>query len=212
MISELLDQATHLFAEKGYEATTLLDIANALGISRSALYHYVSTKDDLLIMLVEQVSQSLAEVLARLASRTDLSAMAKLGDVVAAMVRQRAEHPDQFRILDRTEPVLPEPVRGQHLAAKRKILRELTKLIDEGIATGEFRSVDARTTALALLGMCNWIAWWFRPGEKVGVVVSVVTDLATAMLAPDTAPARTADITGTLNEMHSLLDRLDQSL
>jgi len=208
--SELLDKATAIFAQKGYESTTLQDIANALGVSRSALYHYVSSKEDLLTMLVEQVSHPLAEVLEELARRQDLSARRKLANVVSLMVRQRAEHPDQFRILDRSETVLPEPARSQHLAARRKVLRELVNVIAAGTEAGEFRRVDPRTTALSVLGMCNWVAWWFRPGSDVEPVVSTVTDLAAAMLAADGEPARNAETSQAIDEIRALLDRLDR--
>lgn len=205
--SELLDKATQLFAEQGYESTTLLDIAQALGISRPALYHYVSSKDDLLAMLVEQVSHGLSLVLENLSARDDLSPTQKLCNVVALLVRQRAEHPAQFRILDRAETVLPEPVGTQHRDAKRKVLRGVTAVIEAGIEAGEFRPVDPRTTALSLLGMCNWVAWWFSRGSDVDAVVDTVADLATAMLVngADASDRRTAD---TVDQIRTLLDRI----
>ncbi|MFB9766655.1 TetR/AcrR family transcriptional regulator [Nocardioides kongjuensis] len=206
--SELLDKATALFAEKGYESTTLLDIAKALGISRPGLYNYVSSKEELLTMLVEQVSRGMADVLEQLRARTDLSPTEKLRDVVALLVRQRTEHPDQFRILDRSETVLPEPVRSEHVEAKRKILREIMAVIEAGIERGEFRRVDPRTTALSLLGMCNWVAWWFSRGSDVEATVATVTDLAQSMLAqpnPVTPPSETAQA---VEEIRVLLDRI----
>jgi AcrR family transcriptional regulator len=208
--SELLDTATRLFAEKGYEATSLLDIAKALDISRPALYNYVSSKDDLLGMLVEQVTNGFAEVLAQLKARDDLTPSEKVADVVGLIVRQRAEHPDQFRILDRSEPILSEPLAGAHLAAKRTILREFTTLIEAGIETGEFRRVDARTTALSLLGMCNWVAWWFRPGADVDAVAATITGLAAAMLAAGKPTGRNRQDSQTISKIHELLDRLDR--
>jgi len=126
------------------------------------------------------------------------------------MVRQRAEHPDQFRILDRSETVLPEPARSQHLAARRKVLRELVNVIAAGTEVGEFRRVDPRTAALSVLGMCNWVAWWFRPGSDVEPVVTTVTDLAAAMLAADGEPARNAEASQTIDEIRALLNRLDR--
>lgn len=206
--SELLDKATRLFAEKGYEATTLLDIATALNISRPALYHYVNSKDDLLAMLVGQVTDGFAEVLAELRSRRDLSPAQKVIDVVALIVRQRAEHPDQFRILDRSEPVLPEPLASNHLAAKRKILSQLTDLIEAGVEAGEFRRVDARTTALTLLGMCNWVAWWYRPGTDIDQTVATITDLAAAMLAAGDEAGRRRETARNIGQIRGLLDRL----
>lgn len=207
--SELLDKATEIFAQKGYESTTLADIAAALGISRPALYHYVSSKEELLVMLVERVSRGFAEVLEELSGRHDLSPTEKLANVVALIVRQRAEHPDQFRILDRAETVLPEPAGTEHAAAKRKVLREIVTMIEAGIEAGEFRAVDARTAALSLLGMCNWVAWWFPRGSDVEPVVATVTDLAETMLLADGNPAVRAEMSTTIAEIRALLDRLE---
>lgn len=206
--SELLDTATALFAEKGYESTTLLDIAQALGISRPGLYNYVSSKEELLTMLVEQVSRGLADVLEQLSARTDLSPTEKLRDVVALLVRQRTEHPDQFRILDRSETVLPEPVGSEHREAKRKVLREVMAVIEAGIERGEFRPVDARTAALSLLGMCNWVAWWFSRGSDVEATVATVTDLAQGMLLARDGSHPADETQRTVEEIRTLLDRL----
>lgn len=206
--SELLDKATELFAEKGYESTTLLDIANALGISRPALYHYVSSKEELLSMLVEQVSQGLAKVLESLSAREDLSPTEKLVDVVTVMVRQRAEHPDQFRILDRSEAVLPEPAGEEHREAKRKVLRGVVAVIESGIAAKEFRPVDSRTAALSLLGMCNWVAWWFHRGSDVESTVATVADLATAMLGTGRGGEGDPGTATTIDQIRALLDRI----
>lgn len=206
--SELLDKATALFAEKGYESTTLLDIAKALGISRPGLYNYVNSKEELLTMLVEQVSQGMADVLEQLRARTDLSPTEKLRDAVALLVRQRTEHPDQFRILDRSETVLPEPVRSEHVEAKRKILREIMAVIEAGIERGEFRRVDPRTTALSLLGMCNWVAWWFSRGSDVEATVTTVTDLAQSMLAQPSSATPPGETARAVEEIRVLLDRI----
>lgn len=210
--SELLDASTRLFAEKGYESTTLQDIAKALGMSRPALYHYVSSKEELLGMLVEQVSQGFAEVLRQLTERADLSPTEKLDNVVEITVRQRAQHPDQFRILDQSEQVLPEPVRTHHREAKRNVLREVITVIEAGIAAGEFRAVDPRPTALSLLGMCNWVAWWFPHSGEVEPVVASVTGLARAMLVVPGETLGRADKSAVIAEIRGLLDRLDTSL
>lgn len=206
--SELLDRATELFAAKGYEATSLQDIAGAAGISRPALYHYVSSKEDLLVMLVEQVSQGLAEVLGELSERADLTPTHKLRMVTELLVRQRAQHPAQFRILDRSETVLPEPAGSEHREAKRRVLNEVVALIDEGIATGEFRHVDSRTASLSLFGMCNWVAWWYRPDIDVDGVVAEISDFTRLMLAaPD--PQEPSSRSTIIREIKERLDLLE---
>lgn len=206
--SELLDTATSLFAEQGYESTTLLDIAKALGISRPALYNYVSSKEELLTMLVQQVSHDMAEVLEQLTARADLSPTEKLRDVVGLLVHQRTKHPDQFRILDRSENALPEPIGAEHREAKRKILREVMVVIEDGVEKEEFRAVDVRTTALSLLGMCNWVAWWFSSAGNVEQVVDTVTDLALKMVAATRSSSSSPDSARAVEEIRSLLDRI----
>lgn len=208
VISELLDKATELFARQGYESTSLLDIARELGISRPALYHYVSSKDDLLAMLVEQVSHGLGLLLDDLSARDDLSPTEKFRSVVGLMVRQRAEHPAQFRILDQAEAVLPEPVGTKHLEAKRKVLRGFTNVIEAGIAAKEFRPVDARTAALSVLGMCNWVAWWFSRGSDVDAVVATVTDLAVGTLVMPGIGRPDQQVVATVDQVRLLLDRI----
>ncbi|MEV6923695.1 TetR/AcrR family transcriptional regulator [Dactylosporangium sp. NPDC051485] len=209
--TELLDQATQLFAAKGYESTSLQDIADAMCISRPALYHYVRSKDDLLAMLVEQVSQNLADVLADLAARADLSPTQKLRELTGLLVRQRVQHPAQFRILDQSEKLLPEPADTKHVEAKRRVLREMTAIIDAGVATGEFIPVPARTAALSLLGMCNWVAWWIKPGAEVEPIVATLTGFAQRMLA-STADGRPATPADALREIRTNLDWLEQRM
>lgn len=210
--SELLDRATELFAVKGYEATSLQEIADSVGISRSALYHYVSSKEQLLAMLVEQVSQGLAEILAKLSARADLTPTKKLITVTELLVRQRAEHPAQFRILDQSETVLPEPVGTEHQDAKRRVLREVVTVIEEGIAAGEFRHVDARTAALSLFGMCNWVAWWINPGTDVNAVVADITEFAQLMLAAPNPGAPTATPAALVSEIKERLELLERQM
>jgi AcrR family transcriptional regulator len=210
---EMLDHATRLFASQGYESTTLQNVADALGVSRSALYHYVSSKEDLLAMLVERMSRGLADSLATLHARTDLSAEGKLRELAESLVRQRATSPDQFRVLDQVEPVLPEPVRSQHRQARRDVLSELTGVIDDGITAGEFKPLDGRIAALSVLGMCNWVAWWYRPDHDIEPVTRQISQSVVDMLvAGDGTRERTDSARSALAQARSSLDALERLL
>jgi hypothetical protein len=81
-------------------------------------------------------------------------------------VLQRAGAPERFRVLDRTEAALPEEVAALHLKARREVLAEMRTIIEEGVSRGEFRPRDERLAALSVIGMCNWVAWWFHPGPS----------------------------------------------
>jgi AcrR family transcriptional regulator len=214
--SDLLEKATELFAEKGYEATSLGDIANAVGISRPALYNYLSNKEDLLTALVESLSQGLADALTTLRRRPDLTPTDKLRDLTGMLVRQRAEHPAQFRILDRSESMLPDDSRARHLKARREIVAELVGIIEEGMDAGEFKPMDSRIAALSLLGMCNWVAWWFHPGPRheIEPVVAQISQSALDMLLlpGSSRPRRIDSPEAALAQVRSDLDALERML
>ncbi|MEU9337325.1 TetR/AcrR family transcriptional regulator [Streptomyces sp. NPDC048290] len=212
---DVLEKATMLFAEKGYETTTLQDVATAVGVSRTALYHYVSSKEELLEMLVEQIGLALADSLGEIRSRTDLSHQGKLRALTDLLVRQRAAAPHQFRVLDQSESMLPEPLRIRHRQARRDVLAQLSGVIEDGIEAGEFKPVDARVAAFTVLGMCNWVAWWYHPGSDydVDAVARQLTQSAIDMLVSADSPSAPADSArSALMMARSGLDALERLL
>lgn len=183
--NELLDQAAALFAERGFEGTTLQDIAEAIGITRPSLYNYIKSKDDLLGMLVAGLTETAAAELAELEA-SDLSPSERLATSVRSVVARICEHPARFRLLDRSEHILPESFRQRHAAARRAILSHMSAIIAAGIETGEFWPNDERTAALSILGSCNWVAWWFRPdapGADPEAVVRQMAEMAVRSVA-----------------------------
>src|ERR1700730_12122523 len=98
VMSEILEHATRLFAERGYDGTTLQDIADAIGITRPGLYNYISSKEQLLAALVRDVTENTAHIIRAARLRTDLSSTRKLRAVVRALVLQRAAAPERFRV------------------------------------------------------------------------------------------------------------------
>ncbi len=174
----ILDSAARLFATKGFDGTSLQDIADSLGLTRPAVYHYFASKDDMLATLVADTSGLAAEKLAQIRKDPALTSTAKLRAVTAAIVRERLDAPGQFRMLERSEDSLPEPTARRHRAARRAVLAEVVGVLHEGILNGEFRSCDERLGALSILGMCNWVAWWHHP-ESAGSLDAIVDALAT---------------------------------
>lgn len=184
----ILQLAARLFATKGFDGTSFADIAEAAGLTRPAVYHYFASKDDMLAALVAETSESAAEKLAAIHRDETLDSTAQLREITAALVTERLESPEQFRMLERSEDSLPEPVGRQHRAARRAVLAQVMGVLREGILSGEFRSCDERLGALSVLGMCNWVAWWYRPGADGATGASGV-DAATVTALADNAVA-----------------------
>ncbi|KUN92528.1 TetR/AcrR family transcriptional regulator [Streptomyces caeruleatus] len=174
---EIMEQATRLFAERGFASTTLQDIAAATGLTRPALYHYVANKDELLSRLVSEITEAPAVLLHEINERTDLSPLGKLHAMATSLALHQAESPDRFLLLVRSEAELSDDIGAKYRQNRRQVLKEFIRLIEAGIRAGEIRTVDPRTAALGIIGMLNWIAWWHRPGDP-GEDKAIATELA----------------------------------
>lgn len=214
--NEIYDQATRLFAERGFAGTSLQDIAEAVGLTRPALYHYVSNKDELLAKLVAEITEDSAAGMAAIAARDDLGPAEQLRQIVAGAVRRQGEHAARFRLLILSEADLPEQIATVHAAGRRSVLRTLTGVIEAGVADGTFRPVDPRIAALGVLGLSNWVAWWFSPDGRTDldqVCVALADQAVAGLLAEPGAQDRAADVPrDVLRQLRGDLDRLERLL
>jgi AcrR family transcriptional regulator len=174
--NRILDEAAALFAERGFSETSLQEVADALQISRTALYHYIGSKDELLATLVRGLSRDTAESLERLASDSSLKPVDKLHAAIRDMTLRMANNPARFRMLLLSEGSLGEPLASEHRDARRRTLEALASVVGEGAASGALRPVDRHVAAFALIGMCNWVAWWYRSGRIEGQTPETVAD------------------------------------
>lgn len=181
--NEMYDHAVRLFAERGFAGTSLQDIADAMGVTRPALYYYVKSKDELLAKLAADVAGGSAAEMAEIAARTDLDALGRLHAIARLTVVRLARQPDRFRLLIRSEAELPPELAASYDASRRAVLKAVADVVEQGVVAGLLRPVDARVGALAVIGMCNWVAWWFRPGrDDVDAVADQIADMALAAL------------------------------
>jgi AcrR family transcriptional regulator len=178
--NELLEHSARLFAERGFANTSFQDIADAMGISRPALYHYVSNKEELLAALVHDVLERVVEVLESARDRTDLPEDVRIAVALREVVINNAANTTRFRLLDRSEPDLPAELAEVHRKARRRVLDLLTSMVEDAIEAGMLRPLPARTVALGMLGMANWVAWWYRPGVDgdAEAIADVLVDMA----------------------------------
>jgi AcrR family transcriptional regulator len=178
----ILDEAASLFAERGFSETSLQEVADALEISRTALYHYIGSKDELLATLVRGMAQQTAVQLEEMADDASLDPLTKLRRAALDMTTRIGSSPARFRMLLLSEGSLPEPIASQHRKARRRILDVLAEIIEQGVTAGVVRPVDPHVAAFALLGMCNWVAWWYQPerpnGQTPETIAETIAEIA----------------------------------
>ena len=180
--SQIIAEATRLFAERGFSGTSLKDIADATGLTRPALYHYVKNKNEILAKLVSELAEGPARALRAIREQTELSAAEQLRRIAHAIALQQATEPAKFQLLIRSEADLPAELIGPYDKSRREVLNEIIAVIITGMQSGEFRPVDPRIAALAIIGQCNWVAWWHHPGtpEQNSQVADSISDMAVA--------------------------------
>ncbi|GAA4787028.1 hypothetical protein GCM10023200_21430 [Actinomycetospora chlora] len=212
--AQIYEQATRLFAERGFAGTSLQDIAEAMGMTRPSLYYYVRNKDELLARLVTEITEGPADTAEEIAGSAD-DPVTKLRELVRVTAAQQARHGPRFQLVIRSESELPDDLAASHAAAKRRVLDGFVRIVEEGVRSGQFRPRPARSTALALIGMCNWVAFWYRDGGPQGVddVADQMAEMAVAMVAqaPDRQPdsPRPDDPAAALRLLRQDLDYLE---
>lgn len=210
----IIVEATRLFAERGFAGTSLKDIAEATGLTRPALYHYVRSKEDILSKLVTELAELPAQALRAVNAEQKLSAPERLRRMARAVALLQATGPAKFQLLIRSEADLPPDLIERYTESRRNVLHEFVGAIEAGIRSGAFRAVDARIAALSIIGQCNWVAWWHHDTtpEENERVADEIADLAVAsvLAADDGATADGDPRRRSLARLRRELDYLEQ--
>jgi AcrR family transcriptional regulator len=175
--ASLLDVAVRVFNERGYDGTSMQDLARAAGISKSSFYHHVEGKEALLAAACDRALSALASIRDEPASR-------------AGRAVERFEH-----VLRRTADALLDElpyvtlllrVRGNTATEKRALDRRrdfdrfAAELVAQAIADGDLRAdIDPSLATRLSFGMVNSMVEWYRPGRVASAeVVDAAVELA----------------------------------
>jgi AcrR family transcriptional regulator len=178
---EILTAAARIFREKGYHGTSVRDIAEAVGLLKGSLYHYIRSKEQLLAKLFEgSLGDTIAE-LETIAAR-DASPTERLRDMVRVYVMSVTANLDAVGIYLREWRSLPAPELARVRARRRAMRRLFEDVIGEGIRRKELSVSDPKIAALAIIGMCNWTYEWYRPRGRL-TPVALADELAERAVA-----------------------------
>lgn len=158
----ILSRAAKLFNTKGARATTLSDVANRLGLTKTSLYYYVKTKEDLIYQcydaslkhahsLLDEVEAQTKDPLERVCLNLDLH--------IQSILDSLSGDGDYF-----AAPLELESVKADHrdllVAEYVRLFKRFRDHIKQGIEQGGIRQIDATSTARALMGALDWSFYW----------------------------------------------------
>ena len=190
---QILARAAELFAQHGYTATTMNQVAQACGVSKPSLYHYVRDKYQLLVEIAEQHVQRLTAVVGRIEA-LGLEPSQRLRLLIDSFMVVYADAQADHH-------VLTEDVKFLELADRERILRGQRLVVEAfagAIAQGHPHLHAAqlhKPLATLLFGMLNWMHTWVQPGGRLrhADLAPIVIDLFLGGLCAVRGPAGAAD-------------------
>ena len=164
---EVYAAALRLFREKGYHATSMQDIAGVVGLYKGSLYHYIGGKEDLLVQVFERGMGALLEEVERIAANPAVGPTAQLREIIRAHVQAVATNLDALTVYLHEWRALGGESLARVRAQRERYVELVNAVVERGFGLGEFRAQDARIATLGVLGMCNWLCQWYRPGGRL---------------------------------------------
>lgn len=183
-LDSLLDAAVGVFNERGFEATSMDEVAGRLGVTKSAIYHHVPSKVELLRLALDRALDALFAVTGEPAATTG-PAIGRLEHVVRGSVRVLTDELPFVTLLLRVRG--NSDVERAALDRRREFDRVVTDLVRAALEEGDVRpDVDPAVTSRLLFGTVNSLTEWYRPDRGL-----TADDLADAVVATTFSGLRT---------------------
>lgn len=187
---KILHSAVQLFAEYGYHAAPLRDIARIAGIQAASIYYHYASKQALLIEIMETHMQRLNANLERILGEHD-DPQRRLRAAIANHIRLHTSYKAEFFIIDTEIRALEGENRTRIISLRDRYESLLQELLRDGMERGVFRQSDVKISSYAIIAMCTEVATWFRPNGRLSVqqVIDIYTQMITQglLIAPKTA-------------------------
>lgn len=175
---EILEAAAQIFSQKGFHATSMQDIAQAVNLQKASLYHHISSKQDILVGVLDQALDIL------IANMQDVLALPlapdeKLRRSMQVYLQTMLENRDLAAVLLLEHRSLKAEFHAHHIPRRDHFEHLWRDLILEGKTQGVFSCREPAIVSRALLGVMNWTITWYRPDGRLGAkeIANQFTDL-----------------------------------
>jgi len=162
---QIFKEATRIFSEKTYHGTTLKDIADAVGMLKGSLYHYISSKDKLLADIILEAAHTLNEDLQRV-EYLKLGPIERLRQIVKEHVKFNAIYREAGTLFLTEKNAISPFEMGELMKIFGRRDNLIARTLSEAIEKGLYQPIDIRITSLAIIGMCNSVLFWIKPSGR----------------------------------------------
>lgn len=161
----IIDTAAALFDQAGYHKTSLTDVAAAVGIAKPTLYHYFTSKEEILFWIHDDF---ISQLIARQERRegTGLSAMECLQAIIHDLLDMMVDHRGHIRAFYDTYRELSSRWQAPIRLKRDLYFRVVVDVIQQGVQDGIFRPEAPDLMAFAVIGMCSWAYTWYSQSSS----------------------------------------------
>jgi AcrR family transcriptional regulator len=164
----ILEAAAQVFRQKGFHGASMQDIAEAVNLQKASLYHHVSSKQEILLALLDRALELLLERISAVANQR-IPADEKLQKMIRVYLQILAENTDLSAVLLFEHRSLESKQHARHVPNRDKFEALWRNVLAEGVAAGLFQCDDPAMTARAILGIMNWTITWYRPNGDLTI-------------------------------------------
>ena len=162
----ILAKAAWLFREKGYNATSMRDLAEEVGVEAASLYNHINSKSEILQEICFKVANRFMSHIEEV-TQQDQPAIQKLDAILRFHIRNMLELYEEVYVSDREWKHLAEPYLFNFQNQRRVYRQRIASIIEEGIQKGEIKEIDAPTAVLIILHAVSGIESWHRSKKKI---------------------------------------------
>jgi len=178
---EIIRAAAKLFREKGYNGTSIVEIAREVGLPKGSIYNYVESKEELLYDIITfGIRTSLPRFKAIAASNENPEN--KFRQIVYEDTLSMMKYHDFITVFYQDRNNLSGKHSKEYITYRAEVEGCFRKILEEGIAEGVFRETNVTLLIFAVLGMCNWITQWYKSTGKLSPEKIATFFSETAML------------------------------
>ncbi|MBP7510744.1 MAG: TetR family transcriptional regulator [Bacteroidia bacterium] len=163
---QIISAAAELFRKKGYDASSMRDIANSLNIEAASLYHHIKSKEEILDIICFDMAKKFLTAIAEV-NDIYFNAEEKLRKAILHHVEIITEDIDKSAVFLREWRSLPEKPLDDFMQLRNHYETEFTQIIEFGIQEDIFDAVDKKFAVLSILSSVNWINEWYHPNGKM---------------------------------------------
>jgi AcrR family transcriptional regulator len=164
---EVIAVAARLFAERGYQATSMSELTAATGLAAGGLYHYIGSKEQLLFRICDQLMEPLLDR-AREIEADGAPAVARLRELIRVWLDHVADHRHHMLVFQQERQMLERQPQWRKVRTQRKAFEEIVDgILADTEREGSMAFDDRGLALLATLGMVNTTAQWLRPRGRL---------------------------------------------